>query len=91
MRIELMQSGEALALQIVDRSEPAVPVPCSLDERITAALADAHRTLPFAELRFHCRVRAATPSTSGLPRWLPPAASSRPTMAIASPVDYPRA
>jgi hypothetical protein len=60
MKIELVQSGEALALQIVDRSEPAAPAPCSLDERITAALAEAHRTLPFAELRSQCRVRAAT-------------------------------
>ena len=60
MRIELVQSGEALALQVVDRCEPVSPVPRSLDERITAALADAHRTLPFAELRLHCRVPAAT-------------------------------
>jgi hypothetical protein len=57
MKLELVQSGEALALHIVDRSEA---VPRSLDERITAALADAHRTLPFAELRSHCRVGAAT-------------------------------
>jgi AAA domain len=60
MKIELMHSGEALALKVVDRCEPALPVPRSLDERITAALADSHRTLPFAELRCHCRVRAAT-------------------------------
>jgi len=60
MKIELVQAGEALALKVVDRCEPAAPVPHSLDERITAALADAHRTLLFAELRSHCRVRAAT-------------------------------
>jgi hypothetical protein len=45
---------------VIDRSEPAAPIPHSLDERITAALAEAHRTLLFAELRCHCRVRAAT-------------------------------
>jgi AAA domain-containing protein len=60
MRIELAQAGEALALAVVDRSEVSAPVPRSLDERITAALAEAHRTLAFAELRTHCRVRAAT-------------------------------
>jgi AAA domain len=60
MRLELAQTGEALALKVVDHCEPAAPVPRSLDERITAALANARGTLPFAELRFHCRVPAAT-------------------------------
>jgi hypothetical protein len=60
MKIELAQAGEALALQFVDRSDPATPVPSSLDERITAALADAASPLPFGELRSRCRVRAAT-------------------------------
>src|SRR5262249_5954396 len=59
MKIELMQSGEALALQAVDRPEPAAPVLRSLDERITSALAAAS-PLPFAELRSQVRVRAAT-------------------------------
>ena len=60
MKIELVEAGEALALQLVERSEAAAPVPCSLDERITAALADAAAPIPFAELRSKCRVRNAT-------------------------------
>ena len=60
MKIELVEAGEALALQIVERSEPAQPVPSSLDERITAALAVTSSPLPFAELRSRCRVRATT-------------------------------
>jgi len=60
MKIELVEAGEALALQLVERSEPAVPVPNSLDERIMAMLAATASPLPFAELRSHCRVRTAT-------------------------------
>jgi hypothetical protein len=60
MKIELVEAGEALALQLVERSDAPAPVPTSLDERITAALALATSPLPFAELRSHCRVRTAT-------------------------------
>jgi hypothetical protein len=60
MQIELVEVGEALALQAVERSEPVAPVPSSLDERITATLAATGSPMPFAELRSHCRVRAAT-------------------------------
>jgi RecA-family ATPase len=60
MKIELAQTGEALALQLVAPGEPATPTPSTLDERITSALAAAPTPLPFAELRSHCRVRAAT-------------------------------
>ena len=60
MRIELVQSGEALALQLADDREPAPPRPSSLDERITSALADAASPIPFGELRSICRVRATT-------------------------------
>jgi hypothetical protein len=60
MKVELVASGEALALQLVERSEPEAPVSNSLDERITAALAAAASPLPFAELRSNCRVRTAT-------------------------------
>jgi hypothetical protein len=60
MKIELVEAGEALALQLVERSDAAAPVPSSLDERITAALADAASPIPFAELRSRCRVRTAT-------------------------------
>jgi hypothetical protein len=58
--IELAQRGTALALEVVDRRDPATPPPSSLDERITATLAGADAALPFAELRACCRVRAAT-------------------------------
>jgi AAA domain len=59
MKVELVEAGEALALQPVQSTDAPVPVPNSLDERITAALAAAS-PLPFAELRSKCRVRAAT-------------------------------
>src|SRR5260370_8116600 len=49
--IELAQRGTALALEVVDRRDPATPPPSSLDERITATLAAAHPALPFPELR----------------------------------------
>jgi len=58
--IELAQRGTALALEVVDRRDPAMPPPSSLDERITATLAGADAALPFAELRACCRVRATT-------------------------------
>jgi hypothetical protein len=58
--IELAQRGTALALEVVDRRDPATPPPSSLDERITATLAGADAALPFAKLRACCRVRAAT-------------------------------
>jgi hypothetical protein len=60
MKIELVEAGEALALQLVERSEAEPPAPTSLDERIMAALAAAPSPIPFAELRANCRVRAAT-------------------------------
>ena len=58
--IELAQRGTALALEVVDRRDPATPPPSSLDERITATLAGADAALPFAELRACCRIRATT-------------------------------
>ena len=60
MSLELAQRGDALALQVVDPHAPHVPVPSSLDERITTALAQAEQPVPFAKLRAHCRVRNAT-------------------------------
>jgi hypothetical protein len=60
MALALAERGEALALEVVDRSAPVTPTPNSLDERIAAALTNADGSLPFAELRTHCRVRAAT-------------------------------
>ena len=58
--IELAQHGTALALEVIDRRDPATPPPSSLDERITATLAGADAALPFAKLRAGCRVRAST-------------------------------
>ena len=58
--IELAQRGTALALEVVDRRDPATPPPSSLDERIAATLAGADAALPFADLRACCRVRATT-------------------------------
>ena len=60
MKIELVEAGEALALQPVQSTDAPAPVPSSLDERITAALAAAPSPIPFTELRSHCRVRAVT-------------------------------
>ena len=60
MKVELVEAGEALALQLVERSEAEPPVPSSLDERIRAALTAAPSPIPFAALRSQCRVRAAT-------------------------------
>jgi hypothetical protein len=60
MKIALVEAGEALALQIVERNDDPAPAVTSLDERITAALADAASSLPFAELRSKCHVRNAT-------------------------------
>jgi hypothetical protein len=60
MKIELVEAGEALALQLVECRDAAAPVPSSLDERITAALGNAASPIPFAELRSKCRVRTAT-------------------------------
>ena len=58
--LELAQRGSALALEVVDRYTPQAPPPSSVDERITSALADCERPLPFSDLRAHCRVRTAT-------------------------------
>ena len=60
IRIELAQRGDALALEVVEQREPAMPAPTTLDDRIIAALADADRLRPFIELRAICRVRTAT-------------------------------
>ena len=60
MTIELAQRGDALALEVVNRSVLVAPAPTSLDDRIIAALGEADQSLPFAELRALCRVRAAT-------------------------------
>jgi AAA domain len=60
MSLQLAQRGDALALEVLDRSTPQAPVPSSVDERIAAALIDVDRPLPFSELRTRCRIRTAT-------------------------------
>jgi hypothetical protein len=58
--LELAQRGEALALEVVQATAAKAPPPSSVDERITTALTNAKRALPFAELRALCRVRTVT-------------------------------
>jgi len=60
IKIELIEAGEALALELAAPAEAAKQLPSPLDERITAALTDATRPLPFSELRGLCRVRTAS-------------------------------
>jgi AAA domain len=59
LSLELQTRGDALALQV---AQPFVePTPTlSVDERITALLKEAGRTLPISQLRTHCRVRNTT-------------------------------
>ena len=58
--LELAQRANALALEVIEPRTPQTPTPSSVDERITAALTDVNRPMPFAELRARCRVRTAT-------------------------------
>ena len=58
--LELVHRADALALEVVDRSGSQTPPPSSVDDRITAALGDAGRPIPFSELRRLCRVRTAS-------------------------------
>ena len=58
--LELAQRANALALEVIEPRTPQTPTPSSIDERITAALTDVNRPLPFAELRARRRVRTAT-------------------------------
>jgi RecA-family ATPase len=58
--LELAQRANALALEVIERRTPQTPAPDSVDERITAALTNVERPLPFSELRTRCRVRTAT-------------------------------
>ena len=60
LSIELASRGPALALEVVERAKPVDAAAPSLDDRITAALAEAPAPLPFADLRARCRVRTAT-------------------------------
>jgi len=60
--LELTQRDNALALKPVepDRKPERNAEPTSVDQRITAALADSQQPRPFAELRASCRIRTTT-------------------------------
>jgi RecA-family ATPase len=60
--LELTQRDNALALEPVqaERQPEHRVEPQSVDQRITAALADGEQPRPFAELRASCRVRTTT-------------------------------
>jgi len=56
--LQLAQHDNALALELVQPERPAAPT--SLDQRITAVLAERRQPRPFAELRASCRIRTTT-------------------------------
>jgi hypothetical protein len=60
--LELAQRDNALALEPVhaDPQPDRNVEPTSVDQRITAALADGEQPKPFSELRASCRVRTTT-------------------------------
>jgi len=58
--LELAQRGDALALEVVERSRTTAPAATSVDERITRALTGANRPVSLSDLRAACRVRTAT-------------------------------
>ena len=60
--IQLTQRDNALALELVqpDRQLEPPAAPTSVDQRITAVLAERRQPQPFAELRTSCRVRTPT-------------------------------
>ncbi|MDD4937373.1 MAG: AAA family ATPase [Acidiphilium sp.] len=60
--LELNQHDNALALEPSHASAPSPDnaTPKSLDDRITAALAETGQPQPFTDLRARCRIRAAT-------------------------------
>ena len=49
--LELAQRANALALEVIEPRTPQTPTRSSVDERITAALTDANRPLPFGSMR----------------------------------------
>jgi RecA-family ATPase len=58
--LELVQRDSALALEVIERASTQMPPTSSVDERITDALANVERPLPFSQLRAVCRLRTAT-------------------------------
>jgi len=62
LTLQLAQRGNVLALEPVQADCTPEPdaAPTSVDQRVTAALADSNQPRPFAELRASCRVRTTT-------------------------------
>lgn len=60
LSLELVRRADALALETVESLGPQAETKACLDDRITAALADANREMPVSELRGICRVRSAS-------------------------------
>jgi len=60
--LELTHRGSALALESArtDRRPESRVEPISVDQRITAALADGGGPWPFSALRASCRIRTTT-------------------------------
>ncbi|MGH8219075.1 MAG: AAA family ATPase [Steroidobacteraceae bacterium] len=58
--LALTECDAALALTVLEKPDAPAPAAVSIDERITAALAAAGRSVPLGELRQLCRVRHAT-------------------------------
>jgi hypothetical protein len=58
--LELIQRGEALALEVQTPSTPEVLAPTSIDDRILDALRNSNRPLSTSELRSQCPTRKAT-------------------------------
>ena len=61
--LELTQRDAALALEPVHQAHHQPDrgtEPTSVDQRITAALAEGNKPRPFSELRASCRVRTTT-------------------------------
>ena len=61
--LELAQRDDALALRLLQQAHhqpDSGTGPTSVDQRITAALADGGKPRPFSALRVSCRVRTTT-------------------------------
>src|SRR5260370_11364817 len=58
--IDLAQPANALALEVIEPPQPQTPTQTSVDDRITAALAEPAPPLAFSDLRGRCRVRTAS-------------------------------
>jgi hypothetical protein len=60
--LQLAQRDNVLALEPIRADHPPERdvAPTSVDQRVTAALADSNQPRPFAELRASCRVRTTT-------------------------------